>query len=113
MRKKIKCGRCEPAVKTKIIITTTIMMLVLVLTQTTVYSTAAELDRDQIRVTIRINDMIEVEIDSNPLDFNLADGISSAINFNVTVNTPLTVSFESKPGFGKQLNDLFEYGNLY
>lgn len=98
--------------RTKTLIMTTIM-LVLLLTQTMVYSTTAhELDRDQIKVTIHINEMIEMEINNNLLDFDLSEGISSDMEFNSIANSPLAVSFESA-GFGEELDELFQYIVVY
>lgn len=85
-------------------------MLVLLLSQ---IGLANILDSDQIKIVIHIGEMIDVDYDDESLDLDLAGGVSSEKEFKIKSNFPLTVSFESKKGFGEDINDLFEYVVLY
>ena len=83
-------------------------MLVLLLTQPAL---TRELARDQIQITIRIAEQINVEFEDERsiLEFDLTAGVSSELLFKIITNSPVTVSFESEEGFGEEINDLFEY----
>ncbi|MGM0438347.1 MAG: hypothetical protein ACQEQD_08745 [Bacillota bacterium] len=95
--------------KNKIIVAL-LIMLVLLFSQN---GLANVLDSDQIKIVIHIGEMIEVDFDDKSLDLDLAVGVSSEKEFKIKSNFPLTVSFESKKGFGEDINDLFEYVIIY
>jgi len=86
-----------------------ILVLLFLLFSISLTADCSELTSEQIQVTIRIDEYLDVDFIDDSLTLDLDEAIENDLEFVVSVNFPVSISFESRKGFAEEINKYFEY----